>query len=781
MYSQDPISPDYSGSALRQENLKYLRKIYFRILYNWYFILLFLLLTLALAFFYCFFSVPTYRISTTILINEKKERILGSKNQILEGFSLGEVIQNLDNQITVLKSRTLLRKTLDELPYQIECYNRRLFSKVSLYPDNPIIIRPVNRDSVPHNIEFSFMLLEDNTFSIRAKFPSVSKSGKPFVLKTNSYFGDTINTPHGNFTIYIKQDKWPSEDLGRKLCFIFYSEDKMIEDYSKRLKVEAASRTGTTVILSLEGTNKEKEIEFLRKLTEIFLNNSLDKKNQEANRTIQFIDDQLIGISDSLVLTENQLQQFRSQNKVMNLSVQSQSIIEQAMNLENEKARLGIETNYYNYLADYISKDNAGQAPIAPATMGITDPGLTKLVADLSELQAQYYSRRLGEKNPLQSQLAQRVSNIKEALRETLDGIIRANSIAINENQEQIRAINARASALPVTERQLLGIERKYKLNDELYTFLLEKRADAQIQKASNTPDNELVDPAEAAFKPVKPKKLLAYTLAVILGIGIPVFWIMITDLFNNKITEEEDLRKITDLSVYSQISRSNLKTSNTLIEDQYSHTAEGFRSLRNRLQLLTRDINSPVILITSSMPSEGKSFVAFNLASAWSLTGKKTVLVDFDLRNNDKEITDGCNGNQGISTWLSGKHQLTDIMNQTPYENLTIISSGPFTSNISELVVSERTKELFILLKERFDCIIVDTSPMNLLSDAIHLATYADISVLIVRQNITRKNFLENSIREFKISNIHNAGLVLNDVQLKDKRFKYGSKYGFS
>ena len=180
-------------------------------------------------------------------------------------------------------------------------------------------------------------------------------------------------------------------------------------------------------------------------------------------------------------------------------------------------------------------------------------------------------------------------------------------------------------------------------------------------------------------------------------------------------------------------------------------------------------------------MPSEGKSFVAFNLAFAWSLTGRKTALVDFDLRNNDKEITKEYAGNQGISTWLSGKHQLTEIMNQTPYENLTVISSGPFTSNISELVVSERTKELFILLKERFDCIIVDTSPLGLLSDAIHLAMYSDISVLIVRQNITRKNFLENSIREFKISNINNAGLVLNDVQLKDKRFKYGSRYGFS
>lgn len=781
MYSHDPIIPDYSGSLLRKENLKYLRKIYSGILSKWYYLVLFLIFSLSLAFAFCYFSLPVYRISSTILINEKKERGLSSKNQILEGFSLGDVIQNLDNQIMVLKSRTLLRKTIDELPFQIECYSRSLFGKASLYPDSPVIILPANRDSIPHDIVFSLVYDEGNRFSIKAKFRTDDKSKKLKVFKANSSFGETISTPGGKFTINLKSDKWPVKDLGRKINFIFYSKDKLVEDYSKRLKVEAASRTGTTVILSLEGTNKVKDIEFLQKLTEIFLINSLDKKNQEAVRTIQFIDDQLIGISDSLVITENKLQQFRSQNRVMNLSAQGQSIIDQAVNLENEKARLGIEANYYKYLADYLEKDNAGQAPIAPATMGITDPGLTKLVADLTELQAQYYSRRLGEKNPLQSQLAQRVSNTKEALRETLYGIIRANNIAINENQEQIRAVNAQASALPVTERQLLGIERKYKLNDELYTFLLEKRADAQIQKASNIPDNELIDPAEAAFKPVKPKKLLAYVLAVIFGIGIPLLSIIFADLYNNKISENEDLNSITDLSVYSNIPHSNLKKENALIEDQYSLVAEGFRSLRNRIQLLTKEIRCPVILITSSMPSEGKSFVAFNLATAWSLTGKKTVLVDFDLRNTDKEVLKEYNTNHGISTWLNGKDQLNDIIHETSLENLAIISSGPLTSTMSEFVVSEKTREIFMLLKERFDCIIVDSSPLCLLSDAVHLAMYADLSILIIRQNVTRKDFLENSLREFKISNINNIGLVLNDIKLKDNRVRYGARYGFS
>ena len=752
-----------------------LKKIFSLILSNWYYFIIILIMALVMAFLYNSFSIPTYRISATILINEKKERSMIGKNQLLEGFTLGEVIQNLDNQIMVLKSRTLLRRTFDELPFDIECFQRGIIIKKSLYPNYPIKIVPVNNDSLPRDINFNLKYINSSTFDLDAKFNDTLK------LHKEASFGDTIKTPYGSFCIDLSADNWSLKELGHKIQFISYSRNMLVENYSKRLKVEKASRTGTVVILSLEGTNKKKDIEFLNKLTEIFLTNSLDKKNQEAVRTIQFIDDQLIGISDSLVITENKLQQFRSQNKVMNLSAQGQSIIEQAMNLENEKARLGIEANYYSYLADYLVKDNAGQAPIAPATMGITDPGLTKLVADLSELQAQYYSRRLGERNPLQSQLAQRVSNTKEALRETLDGIRRANNIAINENQEQIRTINAQASALPVTERQLLGIERKYKLNDELYTFLLEKRADAQIQKASNMPDNELIDPSEAAFKPVKPKKLLTYILALMAGIGIPLTWILITDTFSNKIKEDEDIKNITDISICGHITHNLTKKYNVIMEDPNSHTAEAFRSIRNRIHFFVKETKTPVVLVTSAMPKEGKTFTALNLALAYSLFGKKTVLVDFDLRNPETYLDSNFNNDHGVSTWLIGRDTLQDIIKETTYENFYVITSGPNSSNASELIVFEKTGELLRLLKEKFDCIIIDSSPVGAVSDAFHLANLADITILIIRQNMTLKNTLEKTLKELKISNISNITLVVNDIQPDKEHYGYGGRRGNS
>ena len=765
----------FASSRIRpqQENIIDLKKIFSLIFSKWYYFLITLSIALICAFLYNTLSIPTYRISGTILINEKKERNILGKNQVLEGFSLGEVIQNLDNQIMILSSKTLIKRTLDELPFDIEIYKHGLVNKMSLYPDYPVKIFPVNVDSLPRDIKFKLKYINGDKFDLAAH------SKDTFKLHKQSSFGEIIKTPYGSFHIDLSSSDWPTKDLGRKIHFTFYSPEKLVASYSKRLKVEKASRTGTVVILSLEGTNKKKDVEFLNKLTEIFLTNSLDKKNQEAVRTIQFIDDQLIGISDSLVITENKLQQFRSQNRVMNLSAQGQSIIEQAMNLDNEKARLGIEANYYSYLADYLVKDNAGQAPIAPATMGITDPGLTKLVADLSELQAQYYSRRLGERNPLQSQLAQSVSNTKEALRETLDGIRRANNIAINENQEQIRTINAQASALPVTERQLLGIERKYKLNDELYTFLLEKRADAQIQKASNMPDNELIDPSEAAFKPVKPKKLLTYILALMAGIGIPLTLILIADTFSNKIKEDSHVNNITEIAIYGHIPHSLLKNKSVFTDDPGSNTSEAFRSLRNRMQLLTNEVKSPVILITSSMPEEGKSFSAFNLATAFSLIGKKTVLIGFDLRKPEMYTEQGPGNDKGVSTFLSGNDTLQDIIKETSFKNLFIITSGPVPSNPSELFVLEKTKELISHLKERFECIIIDSSPIGTVSDTLHLANLADITILIIRQNVTLKNTLENTLNDLRISNTRNISLVINDIRSYDKHFV--GKYGYN
>lgn len=751
-----------------------LNKIFKMVFSNWKFFLITIFVALLSAFIYVTYTLPVYRVSATLLINEEKKAASIGNDQLLEGFGLGSGMKNLDNQIMVLRSRSLIRRTLDELPFEIEYSHHKLFSKVALYPNPPLKIIPETVGFLPYDIEFTFKYLNNNEFSINGR------SKDSFVLRTKASFGEIIKTAEGNFRIELPANNLSASYLDKKIYFTFHSDKKLVESYIKRLKVERASKTGTILSISLEGTNKIMDMEFLNKLTEIFLNNSLNKKNQEAIRTIQFIDDQLIGISDSLLITENKLQQFRSKNRVMNLSAQGQVIIDQAMSLENQKARLASEANYYNYLSEYLAKDNVGQVPIAPATMGITDPGLTKLVADLADIQGQFYSKSLGEKNPLQGQLAQRVRNIKESLKEILNGVKRSNNLAMSEISDQIRTVNAQASALPVTERQLLGIERKYKLNDQLYTFLLEKRAGAQIQKASNMPDNEIIDMSEADVLPVKPKKMVIYMFALLAGIGLPFIWIWTAGNVNTKVKEDEDIKKLSDIPITGHLPHSIQKKNTVVFDEPDSSVAEAFRALRSRLQLFTKEIKSPVILITSSMPDEGKTFTAINLASVYSLIGKRTVLVGFDLRK-PKLFTDfDLDNEQGISTWLIGKDGLQNIIRKSTSEFLDIITAGPVPPNPSELIALDKTTELFKFLKERYECIIIDSSPIGTVSDTFHLFAFADVSVLIIRQNMTLKDQLENTLKELKISDIGSLKIVVNDLRPDDKRYYYGGKYKY-
>lgn len=771
-----PVDNSYNSKPQRKESQIAdginLTKLFIRMLSKWYFFIIAIILALAVAYLYLAHSIPKYLVSATLLIDQNKTEVALGSEKVFEGFGIGSDAKNLDNQIMILTSRTLIGKTLDELNLDLEVYQRDLFDKKSFYPNHPIKVTP--EDSLPSEVEFSFNLINNDLFELQAE---ISDS---FKLKSNFSFGEDIKLPGGTFHIESVNFDWDQLNGKQKIFFLRHDHKKLVDSYCSRIQVNQASRLGTILRIFLEGTNQSLNIDFINRLMEIFLNNSLDKKNLEAIRTIAFIDEQLIGISDSLVITENRLQEFRSRNKVMDLSIQGQVIINQAMNLENEKARIAIETNYYNYLSDYLSKEDLGEVPIAPATMGITDPGLAKLVADLADLHGQYYSKSMGIKNPLQSQLLLRINNTKEALQETLRGLRNANNLAREENLAQIRTVNAQATALPMTERQLLGIERKFKLNDALYTFLLEKRAVAQIQKASNLPDNQVIDPAEPEDLPVKPKKTFVYFTALLAGFFIPFISILSVDALNNKVKEEDDILRITDIPITGHIPHNSLKTNTVVFDEPNSHVSEAFRSLRSKMQFFVKETKSGVILITSSVPGEGKTFTAINLASVYSLLGKKTVIIGLDLRNPQIYIDFGLDNSQGVSTWLIGKDGLNDIIKNTEHENLWVIPAGPVPPNPSELLALEKTEELISLLKEKFEYIIIDSSPIGTISDTYHLSALADTSILVVRQNKTFKEHLEFTIEELKFCKIKSIGIVVNDLKLKQKRYGFSGKYGY-
>ena len=738
---------------------------------NWYYFIISIVLALIGGRYYISHSMPVYRVYTSVLIYEDENNTGSDTDALLKGLGLPGGMKNLENQIKVLTSRELTQRAVKRLNFDIEYYFKTVRNEIPFYPEMPIQVKYIGKNPIPKNIEFGVQYLGNDDFRLYAEaigFDQKTSFGKPIDLAEGSHI-----------TIECKDKEWFKNHPETDVNFVSHSADSMVKFFNSRLSVDLQSRSGSILEISISGVNMYRDVDFLNELTAVFQDISLEKKNIEASRRIQFIENQLVGIKDSLVITENQLTQFRSSRRVMDLSAQGQAIISQVNNLENEKARLSLEANYYEYLADYLKKDDTRELPMVPISMGIEDQGLTSLVTELADLQSQLSGQGGGEKNPLQTLLSQRFKSKKGELMETLAGLQRANQLAGRENQDRIAKVNSQASALPVTEREMLGIQRKFKLNDEMYTFLLQKMAELQMQKASNRPDNEVVDPASVMYSQmVAPNASMISFIALFLGGVIPMAFFYLTIALNNRF-REEDIVNLGELPVVGNIPRIKGNPYTQIFGNPDSAIAEAYRLVRSRLQFITNETEKPVILVTSSMPGDGKTLTSINLAAVYSMLGKKTVLVGFDLRNpkfvKAFELTKEC----GVSTYLIGQDNLDEIIQETFHDNLSVISSGPIPPNPSELAASASAARLFEELKKRFDYIIVDSAPVGLISDTHQLIEHVDSVLMVVRVNKTIKNVINQALAETMAGNDH-VCVLINDVEFKPKKYGYGKKYGY-
>ncbi len=706
--------------------------------------------------------------ATTVLIGQGDTR---PGEEMLQGFAIRPGLQNIDNQRMILSSYNIIRKTVDDLHFEIDVYKKGFRSQVSFYPMSPLKFES-GPDDFPYGIEFIFENVDDKKYNLS------TSSKSRLVLDTILSFGQLVRLQQGSFILSPQAEFENLVKSGERIYFRFFTIDELTEAYMNRLNVQMVTPEGGIVRLSLQGSNRIKDVMFLNKLTEVFINDNLEKKNIEANRIIEFIDAQLVDVLDSLALTENQLQNFRSANRIMDISVQAGQIVDQALQLENETARLTLERNYYNYLDEYLSKGESEAILVVPSSVAITDPVLSGLIQELTRLQTEYYSSGVGERNPLQGQLDIRIRKTKQSIKETLDGLKLASQMALDENSNQIRRLNQEASKLPRKEQQLLGFERKFNLNNVLYTYLLQQRAEAQIQRASNKSDHELVDTARLRGY-ISPYPRNVYLFAIVLALGIPTIIIVLWDLFDNKINSEEDLNQIGH-PIIAHLPNSRLKYNTVVLTEPNSRISEAFRSLRTKMEFFTGDVKCPLIIVTSSIPGEGKTFTAINLASAYSLTGKRTLLIGFDLRRPVLSKSFDLGGEEGMTNFLIGKSNLKDITYKTDFPNLFVIPSGIVPPNPGELASSDKVLTLFPKLKEEYDYIIVDSPPIGVISDIYPVAAISDLVLMVVRHNFSEKNILNATLTEIRSSRIKRIGVVVNDIRTRGSSYSYSYKYKY-
>ena len=673
----------------KEESVDY-KALFFKFYRYWYFFIITIFIALLIAFLFNKYTKPIYKVTTTVLVQDEKKNATMDPSSFMEGFGLFSSKKNLENEIGVLKSYTLTSRAVKELNFNVSYYAEDNFITRELYKESPITVILDSIQPQAINLRFNITFISNQKYKLEVDGENVDlydfreykkitdKKIEKISLNQTYNFGDQVVSKYFKFKVVLNDNYLKHTLTSKRMSFVFNDLESLVSEF-KNFSIEPINKEATVIEISLKGSNITKSVDFLNKLASVYINRGLERKNQIAINTILFIDDQLKGMTDSLTSTEKSLQSFRTQNVVMDFDYQTQKVVDYMKELQDQKAELVVKGKYYDYLKNYLSKKSEKiDDLLVPSAMGIEDPSLGQMILELtktyderSEMLAQSST-----KNPYIKALDQKINSTKSTILENIKNIVNTSNIAIKDIDGRINTLTAEINKMPGTQRQLLGIQRKYKLNDEIYTYLMQKRSEAAIAKASNLPDNEIIDQAKAGDKsePVFPKKSLNYIIALILGIVLPILYILGKDYFNDTVVERKDIEDITKVPILGHIIHNTKESKIVVAESPKSSIAESFRSVRTNLQFVTKGKEKVTILVTSDMVSEGKTFTSMNLATIFALYGKKTLLMGFDLRKpkiyQDFRLTN----TEGISSFLINKSKFENIVQVSPIENLDIM-----------------------------------------------------------------------------------------------------------
>ena len=767
-----------------------IKQLIYICLSHWYLFVIGVIIALAVGFFINRYKPNVYQTSGTVLIKNDQGF---DPTALMTNLNTGK--SNVENEMAILRSYTLTERTIKKMNLEVTYLEKGRFLTTEMYKTAPFEVE-FDR-TVPQAVGIVYeisnfgegTMVLHGTSQTLTKYDFVlcqtmSKNLNKVDITCDCKQGEWIDNGYNRIRIVLNDRYNPESDKLRSFSFRLNSYPNLVRQMST-FTVAATSKQSSVASLVMNGNNPRKIVEFTNMLMNEYVNSGLEKKNSVSENTIQFIDNELTGIQESLSSAESELKDFRTQNDLMNLDLQASQIYNQLQALEKERAELSVNVKIYKRLQDYIKEQiNDPENLAAPSTMGITDPLLNRLVTELVTLSQTKATQLLTqtEQHPQIVKLDEQIVTTKRTLLETINNLVSNAELSLDEINKRIAKTMSESKVLPEKQQQLINYQRNFNFNDETYKYLMQRRAEAQILKASNTPDNSILDEAriERVVK-ISPRTSMNYLIAIILGLLIPALYLFLKDFFNVSINDRKDVEKLTSFPIIGQVALANGKDPLVVVNSPKSPIAESFRSIRTNVEFLTQGKSKSTILVTGDMQSIGKTFNSINVASIYALYGKKTVLLGFDMRKPKLFKEFGLNNNIGLSSFLSNKEPFDNIIQSTTaIPSLDIITSGPIPPNPAELIASDKCKELFDLLKERYDYIIIDTPPVGLVTDAFLLMKYSDVNLFIVRQGVTNKNIFGSIIKDLEKRNL-NISIVINGIQTnKGYGYGYGKKYGY-
>lgn len=721
--------------------------------------------------------------SSNITIELSDDKKSKSQDMVLESLMGGSSV-NIDNEIEVLKSRFIAKKVADKLNLNTRYFISKNFRTIELYKNAPFVVTAKIVDDEILNKKFSFEPIDDKTFrlvvepigtfsskNLKSKIGLASLSTKDeFEYDQVHSYGETIVTPFSSFVIN-KISNMPKANYS----FVFSSNETVYDMIRQNLSVSQVSRNATIVSVSYTDNSSLRAKDVLDVLYQVYYDQEVEQKNKVSKLTLDFIDEQLDSINTRLKKSEKNLETFKEENVVVDLAGKATLTSEQITKYESSLQELEIEENILTNLQQYIIQ-NRDLSGLTVGAVNFADTSLGKLVVKLQELSTQKATLLIDytEMHPDVQKLELTIATLRRSIKDTLKSNLRQ----IRERKESIKKVIAKYTKslenLPKQERELTRLARYFSVNEKIYSYLLEKRAETAISMSSTVSNSRVLDEAMVNPYPIKPKRAMIVAVGFILGLIVGLAYTFGREFFNNTIKNSEDVEKYSSIPIYGVVPENKSKKTNAVY-------MEAFRNIRTNLQFLPKNEKNNIIAITSSVSGEGKTTIASKLADVLGQAGKKVMVIDLDLRKANVHLEFNVPNKVGMSNYLIGQNSLEEVTQVTKVENVSVITTGPLPPNPSELLLGDNMKELIKLLEEKYDYVILDTPPVGLVTDAAILMNYADISFMVVRADYTRKEFVKNLDRMAKEYHNNHVGMILNGVEIGSKYgYGYGSSYGY-
>lgn len=747
---------------------------FYRILKYWYLFVISLALFLGFAYIKNKSWKPEYLTAATLMVEQRDNNISVAMGTVSYGS-----IRNMNNQQTILQSRKLAGDAISKLPQlQVDYFKKTQFKQDNLYGYTPVVIE--TNFIAPSAYNYTYLIEPINSERCKISYKETEES-TPFEMElTYGKFEQKAR-----FFIRVnKTDRFTPNFA--PFNFRFIRKDDLISFYSG--KVQTSPGTGSsTIFVSISSDNSKQSSEFLAELLNQFRENNLSLKNEASDNTIKFIDYQLSILNDSLRISEEVFRNFQDETGLYEL--ESGSSREKLENVNKSLGELYAKEKSVLLLTDTIHNTVLNDAEIIdPKALGLDD---SQSGVNLSSLVKEYNSlvslmSDMGPLFPLYKKNEKKLINLKIEILEGLKSLL----AQIQEQKEDLESsaidIEQRMISLPSQEREFLRYQQRYQINERYTTYLIQKKYEANIQKASNVPDNYILEPPKQMGGPINTGvKTDRYLLFLVIGIILPLAFVVLKEeIFNFSIATKEDCERISHLPVIGTIEniskRKGTSGGTVLVKNlPKSSFAESFRNMRIRIEYIAQREYPLTVLVTSSEPADGKTFVASNVASIYQMTGKKVILVDFDLRRPSVAKTLGVDSKKGISNFLIGQVSLEEITLTHPEYGFDIITAGTLPPNPSELIRTDKTKDFVHYLQQTYDYVIMDCSPIGLVSDAYILSKLVDVTLFVVRRGKTNKSFFKSVVTQARNDGFEHLALVFNDVKGREGYYGTSRYYG--